>query len=502
MVACVSGVHNSVQTEFKWVKPGENLDDNHMSKIIVWCVQSFKKEYPLLFDREYSVRGPKVKYEWDELLAYDFYCVYHNKRSCRKKADWLSNNDESCNYILNNKRPGKTSINDFKRENPLLFLEFFQYTVDLGIRFDLVGGEVVTLDSTTVKAYANNFRTLSIIQLDYLLDLIHDLSFDTSKNSQWCKLRKYFFNDKLPEDLVDLIKEIQKNLNVHGINLLKTALQSHEKRDWVIDLLDELVDNYDGSCRVNLTDIDSRRMKMKDGTSKYAYMVQTVRDIKTGFVISQEVSQEKNDKHALIPAIDNVISALGKSPRLILADHGYWTFEALEYSYMNNILPLIPDRNDSMRRNGTNKDDPYDRCNMYFDCVEECYVCPCGEILPKGDIKNIKGTLKYRFRTEACPDCPFHDECTSRKYRDLYEPVHPLVLESKKNFLSDAGQYYYKFRGIYSEGGFGTMKNAREYPGLRRKGKQKADIDLKIEATVDNLIKIRDHLNATLINLK
>lgn len=44
------------------------------------------------------------------------------------------------------------------------------------------------------------------------------------------------------------------------------------------------------------------------------------------------------------------------------------------------------------------------------------------------------------------------------------------------------------------------MKNAREYLGIRRKGKQKVNIDLKIETTVNNLIKISDHLNATLIN--
>ena len=108
-----------------------------------------------------------------------------------------------------------------------------------------------------IKAFANEFKTLSIGQLDYLLDLIYDLSFDTSKNSKWSLLRKFFFTDKLPKKLGDLVKEIDKNLNQHGINLLKTALQSQENRDWVIGWLDELVDNYDGKKRVNLTDPES-----------------------------------------------------------------------------------------------------------------------------------------------------------------------------------------------------------------------------------------------------
>ena len=106
-------------------------------------------------------------------------------------------------------------------------------------------------------------------------------------------MRKFFFSDKLPEELVDLVEEIDKNLNQHGINLLKTALQSRENRDWAIGWLDELVDNYDGKKPVNLTDPESRKMKMKDDTSRYAYTLQTVRDVKTGFTISQRITQEK-----------------------------------------------------------------------------------------------------------------------------------------------------------------------------------------------------------------
>lgn len=84
----------------------------------------FKKKYPLLFTREYT-GGRRPKYEWEELLAFEYYCVYHNKRTFRKRVEWTSNNDESINYILNNKRPCKTTINDFKLKNALLFIEFF-----------------------------------------------------------------------------------------------------------------------------------------------------------------------------------------------------------------------------------------------------------------------------------------------------------------------------------------------------------------------------------------
>ena len=291
-MASVDTIERNIQTKFKIELVGDNLPNNHMAKIIKWTVNDFKKKYPLLFNREYT-GGRRPKYGWDELLAFEIYSVYSNKRTLRKRVEWISDNSESVNYILNNKSPGKTTLNDFKLENHLLIIEFFQYTIDLGIDLGLVGGEILVADSTKIKAFANEFKTLSIGQLDYLLDLIYDLSFDTSKNSKWSLLRKFFFTDKLPKKLGDLVKEIDKNLNQHGINLLKTALQSQENRDWVIGWLDELVDNYDGKKRVNLTDPESRKMKMKDGTSRYAYTLQTVRDVKTGFTVSQRITQEK-----------------------------------------------------------------------------------------------------------------------------------------------------------------------------------------------------------------
>ena len=487
------------QAIFEIKVSGENLPKNHMSKVIKWSISQFKKTYPLLFNREY-VGGRPPKYEWEELLAFEIYSVYSNKRSLRKRVEWLSNNDESCNYLLNDKRPGKTTLNEFRNNNTLLILEFFQFTIELGLDLDLVDGESVVLDSTKIKAFANDHKTLSIGQLEYLRDLIYDLSFETGKNSKWFKLRKFFFSDKLPEDLVYLVEEIDNNLNVHGLNLLKNALQSQKNRDWTIDLLDGLISNFDGKQRVNLTDPESRKMHMKDGTTRYAYTLQTARDIKTGFIVSQRVTQEKNDKGTLKPAINDIIYNLKKAPSYILIDNGYWDIQSLEYAYMKNIIPIIPDINQSKKNNGTNADNPFAKHNFIFDPVDECYVCPFAENL-NYKIENTGGEIKRVFSTNACPGCPFHDRCAGKsKYRKFKESVHPLILETRKNYIAAVELFFYKYRGIFSEGGFGTLKNARQYPDLQRRGLKKADIDLKLEAIVDNLIKIQDHFEGTLVN--
>ena len=470
----IKNASKNVQLKFKCEAPGDELDDSHMAKVIYWAVQSFKKDYPLLFERPESVRGPKFKYELDELLAFDCYSVYHGKRTYRQREEWLTNDDESCNFILNNKSPSKSTMNSFKLDYGILFVEFFYYTVELGLRYDRVSGEVVTLDSTKIKAYANKYRTVKLESLIYLLDLIYDLSFDNSKNSKWYKLRKFFFKDKLPKDMVDLVEEIDKNLNHHCINLLKTALISQKKRDWVIGVIDSLMEQYDGKNPINLTDPESRKMRMKDDTTAYGYTVQTVRDVYTGYTIVQKVTQEKNDKNGFMNVVDDVNMSLGYKPRYMLMDNGYRTKKMLELALQHGIIPICPDVKDSMRRNGTRRDAMFDSSNMKFNPVSESFKCAFSQDLKIIGIREINEADNIVFRTDYCPNCPFQEDCTNNDYREVVMSAHPLFLESKKDFWVAEQMGLYKYRGIISEGGFGNLFQNRQYPDLRRKGIKKA----------------------------
>lgn len=53
-MASVASVQRNMETRFTIEFAGDNLDNNHMSKIIKWAVNDFKKKYPLLFTREYN----------------------------------------------------------------------------------------------------------------------------------------------------------------------------------------------------------------------------------------------------------------------------------------------------------------------------------------------------------------------------------------------------------------------------------------------------------------
>ena len=111
------------------------------------------------------------------------------------------------------------------------------------------------------------------------------------------KLKDSFFMDELPEDMIDLIDEIYHNLNEHGRQLLQIALTSKKARNEILDTLELFKENYDGNNRVSLTDPEAHKMHMKDDTIKFAYLLQTVVDVKTGLILMQKIVEDKTDRY-------------------------------------------------------------------------------------------------------------------------------------------------------------------------------------------------------------
>ena len=497
----VESKYYSIQAPLIYKSPVEDLDDFHIVKLVVHLVKLFEKENPRLFEgKTKGTPGPKFKYKTSEMLGLYFFATFRGHRPCRKIEAFLDDKNKACMYITNEKLPRKSKINQFKNDYEYLIKHFLKYTVKFGFKLGLVDFKIISIDSTPIEAHVNEFRSLSIGQIIYLEDLIYDYSFDKSKQTIWHKIKRFFFMDELPEDMIDLIDEIHHNLNEHGRQLLQIALTSKKARNKILDTLELLKENYDGKHRVNLTDPEARKMHMKDDTIKFAYLLQTVVDVKTGLILMQRIVQDKTDRYQLKPAIDYIIETYNVVPEYILADNGYYGLDQIEYAYSQGITPIIPDRNDAMKTNGTYSDNPHAKCNMHFDPIKMEFTCPNNQKLKVDGIIEKDNELKLRFKTHECPNCPYKKECAKNsKYRILYEPLNPFFIERKRAFLSQKGQKIYKLRAIHSEGTFSEIKEIHEFKQSKRQGRTKVEIDLILEAIVFNLRKIRNHLNVTLI---
>ena len=108
---------------------------------------------------------------------------------------------------------------------------------------------------------------------------------------------------------------------------------------------------------------------------KFAYLLQTVTDVKTGFILMQRIVEDKTDRYQLALAIDFIIDTYDVVPEYILADNGYYGLNLVEYAYSRGIMPIIPDRNDAMKNNGTYSDNSHAKCNMPFDSIKLEFTC-------------------------------------------------------------------------------------------------------------------------------
>lgn len=491
----------SIQLPLIYKTPVDYLDEFHFAKLVVHLVKLFEKEDPVLFEgKSEGIPGPKFRYTKSEMLGLYVFATFQGQRTCRKIEAFLDDKSKACMYITNEKLPRKSKINQFKNDYAYLIKHFLKFTVQFGFKFGLVDFKIISIDSTPIEAYVNEFRSLSIAQILYLEDLIYDYSFNKSTRTIWSKIKRFFFQDELPDDMVDLIDEIYHNLNEHGRKLLQIALTSKKARNEILDTIEVLKENYDGNNRVSITDPEARKMHMKDDKIKFAYLLQTVVDVKTGLILMQRIVEDKTDRYQLKPTINYIIKTYDVVPEYVLADNGYYGLDQIEYAYSQGIIPIIPDRNDAMKTNGTYSDNSYAKCNMYFDSIKLEFTCPNNQKLKVDGIVEKYGELKLRFRTHECPNCPYKKECAKNyKYRTLYEPFNPFFIERKRTFLSRKGQIIYKLRAIHSEGAFSEIKEIQEFKQSKRRGRKKVEIDLILEAIVFNLRKIRNHLNVTLI---
>lgn len=105
-------------------------------------------------------------------------CHEREIRTCRKmKKAVKKNNDESLNYILNNKKPSKSTISKFKNENELLISEFFYFAVKKGQELNLISNKVIGIDGTFLKANAGINNRTSRKEIKLLEKTIKKLNF-------------------------------------------------------------------------------------------------------------------------------------------------------------------------------------------------------------------------------------------------------------------------------------------------------------------------------------
>jgi transposase len=382
-----------------------------------------------------------------KLLFYG-YCV--GIRSSRR-IEQKTYEDVAFRVLSCDSHPDHSRISDFRKRHLRAISRLFVQVLGICKEAGLVKLGYVALDGTKVKANASKHKAMSYDRMvrkekelarevDKLLKQAEAL--DEQEDKKYGKGKR---GDELPKELQFKEKRLAK------IREAKQALEEQAREDAARKGKSRTdgkppEDGASGPSETpevkpkpkkqrNFTDPDSRIML--DGATKsftQAYNAQAAVDCNSQVIVCADVTQQANDKHQLLPMLEQIEENLGEIPDRAIADAGYFSEEAVKSVATGFTEPFIP-------RERTKHSDPPDPA-------------------PRGRI-------------------PDNASVVDRALRKLKTKV---------------GQQTYSKRKETIEPVFGQIKEARGIRAFLLRGLQKVKGEWKLVCLTHNILKLWRHL--------
>ena len=513
---------------FELKEVGANLDKEHEVFNLMYLIDLFEQFYPNEFHIKKAKKGRPIKYNPKELLTFLFWAKNNKRESCRDLEKWCENNDETCQLVLKCEKPSKTQLNRFKNNHMELIDKFDQFLIDFAMAIELIDGKIVYGDGTILKAWCNSFKKMYPYEINYLKKFLNN---NASNTELWSKLKRYFIkeddDEKLKEELKEILNEFNYNLNSSGIHLLKLSLISSRNFKKVIGRIRLMEENITGENSISIIDPESRHMPDKKGKMGLNYNYQTVTDNKYGFRLVHYITNNTNDQKEVKRLADMTTERIHTDNFIICVDNGYWNPDQLKEILKSNTQVVIPDDTDASRKKqkiqnknrsgkrqkqvnkeekqknkGKNKPKRIKKYQFKYIGKIDAFECPkTKKLFHVVDIVTLTGVKKKKYTCDYCISCKYKSECTSQYRRIFYEHYDENMEEIRRFYYSDEGQEIYFQRGHFAESSFAILLESRNFRGIKTKGLKKANDELTISEIHHNIKKLEKHTTNKFLKL-
>jgi transposase len=324
---------------------------------------------------------------------------------------------------------------NLKRFGVNLFKELFDHILQQCVRCDLVGGKLVHVDSSTIKA-------------------------DASENS--VKRKRHDDDNTFHPDLApdDYWKEVAE-----------TDRKAHP------NVNDRMVSSTDPDCAIISRDGNRRMMAYKDHRA--------VDDKRGVILVTHATSAAVTDDVQFKPVIDDLIFVQGLVPEAVAADKIYGTIENYKELANKGITANIP-RMRSPRRKGQ-----FGKEQFAYITEEDIYLCPANQVLRPQSSKRAQSRL-FRASGPTCARCDLRTQCIKGKGpRTVHRHADEIYAEQALEHQYTTGFRQNMIRRmIVAEGSFAESKNLHSHRKARWRGQEKMQIQCYLIATVQNLKKL------------
>lgn len=372
------------------------------------------------------------------LLKIWLHGYFHRIRSTRK-LETACREQLSLLWLTGLIQPDHNSLWRFWRDHKKALRTLFKQTVQLALQTGCVGLALQALDGTKIEAAASGYSGWSKEHMEKVLATLEAALDETE------------------------LKIVQENADLEppGYRLPAGLAERKALREEIKKGLAQLA--ADGRAHYHPVEPEARRMKLANGTNRFAYNAQAIADDQEGIIVACEATRQETDSGQLNPMIEQARENLGVSAALTetLADRGYGGGADIQAATEKQRNVLVPPSEGG--RDGKN---PYATKYFQYDAQARTVTCPRGEKLDyQGQtIKRERVVERYRCH---CRDCPVRAVCTSDKKGRQVEvwPHTPAVQTMRARLALPAVAARWQRRGEIIERRFGQIK---QHDGFRR----------------------------------
>jgi len=350
-----------------------------------------------------------------------------------------------------------------------LFEQIFQRILSECFAAGLVEPKVVFVDSTHVKARANNHK-------------YHD---------EAAKEETLWYSKELAE-------EIEQDRAAHGKKPLKNAdatenggADSSEppksgsggKPNPNTSRKKQARRKKEKHVKVSNSDPESGWFRKGEHKSVFAYSVQTACE-ENGVVLGYSVHPGNENDGKTFPAIMEKLEAF--PVELVVADSAYKTPAIARYLSKKGIHLL------SAYKRPQTRDSFFPKHEYVYDEHYDCYICPNNKVLPY-HTTNREGYREYMSNPKVCASCPHLAQCTESKAHTKIITRHiwaEYVEAVEENRYTYGIREYYPLRKETIERDFGLAKELHGFRYTQEYGRARMEVKAALTFACLNLKKL------------
>lgn len=391
-------------------------------------------------------------------------------------------------YLSENLSPNFHTIAMFRKDNCDLIKRCFLQTVEIAKKLDMVNLNKLYLDGIKVKANASKSKTFTKEEIDFLSEFVDKIFEETEKTDKE-EDKKYGESDgeiKIPENLTHK-RKLQEKVK----EMLKDVEKAKEQMDKARMKIKE-----GGLKEVNLTDMDSKMMKMKKGFHyEQAYNCQLLVEDKGEIIVGNHLSDSPIDILETKPTMEKFKQEQKVSLKDVelFQDNGYSCSPTAEYYEKEEALAFIPDDITTKELHGKIKEiSKFDVDNFELDFEKNQAICPAGHRMDfkRVDYKTNKRSWSNVYRTKKCKDCLFREECVPKKATFREAKINPHMRKIRLRFKTKEGIEKYNQRFHKGEVAQAHIEHNLGYREFKCRGNFGCENEVNLFSTAYNMRKI------------